>query len=76
VLAANLHGSFAAGFATATRPAWWLVAAMGAIVLALALATTGRAGRASAARTAELIESADTRVPAAAGASASAGSAV
>ena len=41
---------------------------MGVVVLALALATTGRAGRASAARTAELIESGDSRVPAAAGA--------
>jgi len=43
---------------------------MGAVVLALALATTGRAGRASAARTAGLIESADSRVPAGAGAAA------
>jgi MFS family permease len=74
VLAANLHGSFATGFASATRPAWWLVAIMGAVVLALALATTGRAGQASAARTAELIESGDSRVPASAGAAA--GSAV
>jgi hypothetical protein len=39
-------------------------------VLALALATTGRAGRASAARTAELIEQAESRVPAGVGASA------
>jgi hypothetical protein len=68
ILTANLHGSFATGFASATRPAWWLVAVMGAVVLALALATTGRAGRASAARTAGLIESAESRVPAAAGA--------
>src|SRR3984957_16681205 len=74
ILTANLHGSFASGFATATRPAWWLVAVMGAVVLALALATTGRAGRASAARTAELIEQAESRVPATAGAIAGAGS--
>jgi hypothetical protein len=46
---------------------------MGAVVLALALATTGRAGRASAARTAELIEQAESRVPATAGAIAGAG---
>jgi MFS family permease len=64
VLTAGLHGSLASGFASATRPAWWLVAAMGAVVLALALVTTGRAGRASAARTAELIETAESRVPA------------
>ena len=64
ILTANLHGSLATGFASATRPAWWLVAVMGAVVLALALATTGRAGRASAARTAELIEQPESRVPA------------
>jgi len=55
VLAANLRGTFAAGFAAATRPAWWIVAAMGIVVCALALATTGRAGKASAARTASLV---------------------
>jgi hypothetical protein len=49
---------------------------MGAVVLALALVTTGRAGRASAARTAELIESAENRVPAGVGAAAATGSAV
>jgi hypothetical protein len=78
VLTAGLHGSIVTGFASATKPAWWLVAAMGAIVLALALVTTGRAGRASAARTAELIESAENRVPAGvgAGAAAATGSAV
>jgi len=63
VLAAGLHGSIAAGFASATRPAWWIVAAMGASVLALALVTTGRAGRASATRAAALIERADRAVP-------------
>jgi EmrB/QacA subfamily drug resistance transporter len=63
VLAAGLHGSIASGFASATRPAWWIVAAMGASVLALALATTGRAGRASATRAAALIERADRAVP-------------
>jgi hypothetical protein len=60
VLAAGLHGPIAAGFAAATRPAWWIVTAMGGCVLALTLATTGRAGRASAARAAALIEHADS----------------
>jgi MFS family permease len=64
VLAANLHGSYAAGFTAATRPAWWIVTALGLCVLALALVTTGRAGRASAERAAAVIERADNAVPA------------
>jgi hypothetical protein len=67
ILTAGLHGPIARGFTAATRPAWWLVAAMGVVVLALALATTGRAGNASAARAAELIERAEGPVPARAG---------
>jgi EmrB/QacA subfamily drug resistance transporter len=64
VLAAGLHGgSLASGFAAATRPAWWIVAAMGACVLALTAATTGRAGRASATRAAAIIERADQVAP-------------
>ena len=64
VLAAGLHGPLAAGFTSATRPAWWIVTAMGGCVLVLTLATTGQAGRASAARAAALIEHADTPVAA------------
>jgi EmrB/QacA subfamily drug resistance transporter len=64
VLAAGLHGgSIASGFAAATRPAWWIVAAMGACVLVLAVVTTGRAGRASATRAAAIIDRADDAVP-------------
>ncbi|HET9079854.1 MAG TPA: MFS transporter [Trebonia sp.] len=63
VLAAGLHGPLASGFASATRPAWWIVAAMGACVLVLALVTTGRAGRASATRAAALIDRADNAAP-------------
>jgi MFS family permease len=55
VLAANLHGPLGSGFTAATEPGWWIVVAAGVVVLALALWTTGRAGRASAARAAELI---------------------
>src|ERR1700722_15013354 len=65
VLAAGLHGgALGAGFASATKPAWWIVAAMGVTVFGLALATTGRAGRASAARAATLIEQGDSPAPA------------
>jgi MFS family permease len=60
VLAAGLHGPLATGFTSATRPAWWIVTAMGGCVLVVTLATTGRAGRASAARAATLIERADS----------------
>jgi sugar phosphate permease len=55
VLATNLRGPFAAGFSDATRPGWWIVFGAGIVVAALALATTGRGGRASAARTASLV---------------------
>ena len=64
VLAANLHGPLAAGFASATRPGWWIITGAGVAVLALALYTTGRAGRASAARTASLITRGDEHIPA------------
>jgi EmrB/QacA subfamily drug resistance transporter len=55
VLAANLHGPLATGFTAATRPGWWIVVGAGVVVLVLALATTGRTGQASAARTASLV---------------------
>jgi EmrB/QacA subfamily drug resistance transporter len=55
ILAANLHGSMARGFAAATRPGWWIVVVAGVVVFALALWTTSRAGRASAERAASLI---------------------
>ena len=64
VLAANLHGPLAAGFASATLPGWWIITGAGVAVLALALYTTGRAGRASAARTASLITRGDDHIPA------------
>jgi hypothetical protein len=59
VLAANLHGPIAAGFSGATRPAWWIVTALGACVALMAVVATGRSGRASAQRAAELIELAE-----------------
>jgi len=62
VLAANLHGPLAAGFVSATRPGWWIITGAGVAVLVLALYTTGRAGRASAARTASLTTRGD-RIP-------------
>jgi EmrB/QacA subfamily drug resistance transporter len=65
VLADNLRGPMATGFATATRPGWWIVVVTGVIVFVLALWTTGRVGRASAERAATLIVSAEEeKVPA------------
>ena len=68
VLAANLHGPLQSGFAAATRPGWWIIAACGFVVIALALITTGQRGKASAAKTASLVataEAAAEKVPAA-----------
>ncbi len=67
VLAANLHGPLAAGFTAATRPGWWIVTAMGVVVCALALVTTGRAGKASAARAASLAAGEQGPIPVRAG---------
>jgi EmrB/QacA subfamily drug resistance transporter len=58
VLAGGLSGLAAgtvASFAGAARPAWWIIAALGLVVLLLSLATTGTRGRASAERAATLI---------------------
>jgi EmrB/QacA subfamily drug resistance transporter len=51
ILAVGLHGSLAAGFAAASRPAWLVMAALGFVVLLLSLLTTSR----RALRTAELV---------------------
>lgn len=44
------------GFAAATHPVWWILAASGLLVLALGLLATGPIGKASAARVAHLLE--------------------
>jgi EmrB/QacA subfamily drug resistance transporter len=63
ILAANLHGPMAAGFASATRPGWWIIAAAGVVVIVLALITTSRRGKASAERGATLVAKAEERIP-------------
>jgi EmrB/QacA subfamily drug resistance transporter len=45
--------SFAGRFATATHPAWWIVAGSGLVILALGAASTGRRAVATAVSTAE-----------------------
>jgi EmrB/QacA subfamily drug resistance transporter len=64
VLAVNLHGPIRAGFAAAARPGWWIIAVAGAAVIVLALITTGRAGKASAERTASLVALGEEKTPA------------
>jgi EmrB/QacA subfamily drug resistance transporter len=66
VLAAGLHGGLSGaaagslpGLPAAARPGWWIIAALGAVVLLVALATTGRRGQASAGRAAALITRAE-----------------
>jgi EmrB/QacA subfamily drug resistance transporter len=64
VLAANLHGPMRAGFVAAARPGWWIIAAAGVVVIALALITTSRTGKASAERTASLVALGEEKIPA------------
>ncbi len=59
MLTANLHGPLQSGFVAATRSGWWIIAACGFAVIVLALITTGRRGRASAAKTATLVATAE-----------------
>ena len=56
VLTGNLHGPLRTAFVAASRPGWQIVAACGAVVLILGVATTGRWARGTAARTAALLE--------------------
>jgi EmrB/QacA subfamily drug resistance transporter len=63
VLNGNLKGGLAAGFVDASLPGWWIVAALGAVGLILALITTGTWAQRTAARTASLLSPADERSP-------------
>jgi hypothetical protein len=59
VLNGNLHGTMRTGFVPASQPGWWILAACGAIVLILGIATTGRWARRTAAHTAVRFEPAE-----------------
>jgi EmrB/QacA subfamily drug resistance transporter len=63
VLNGNLHGALRTGFVAASRPGWWIVAACGAMVLVLAVVTTGPWALGTAARTAALLASAEDKSP-------------
>jgi EmrB/QacA subfamily drug resistance transporter len=63
VLNGNLHGAMRTGFVAASRPGWWIVVACGVAVLVLAVVTTGRWARRTAARTAALLSPAGQKMP-------------
>ncbi|UQX01085.1 MFS transporter [Streptomyces sp. RerS4] len=54
VLAAGTAGG--ADFATAARPAWWIITGLGLVTLVVGVATTGPRARATAARTARELD--------------------
>jgi EmrB/QacA subfamily drug resistance transporter len=61
VAGAGFGGRIGAGFAHATRPGWWVVAALGLMVAALGYVTTTGWARESARRTAGRLEEPDLR---------------
>ncbi|WP_055620841.1 MFS transporter [Streptomyces sp. JHA19] len=62
VLASGIGtATYRTAFVTAARPAWWIVAACGALVLLVGLLTTGTWARTTAARTADSLETPETR---------------
>jgi EmrB/QacA subfamily drug resistance transporter len=67
LVASGIHGSFRSGFASASHIGWWLVTGYGLTVLALGIATTGRWGRATAARAAGHLTTGDDTAEVAAG---------
>jgi MFS family permease len=58
VLAAGTAGALEEDLAAATQPAWWLIAALGAGIVALGLAASTRAAQTSADRTATRLQEA------------------
>jgi MFS family permease len=56
VVGSGLDGAIARGFAHATRPGWWIVAALGLVVAALGYVTTSGWALETARRTAERFE--------------------
>lgn len=62
VLAAGIgSSSYADSFVAAARPAWWILAVCGFVVLVLGALTTGAWARGTAERTAKQLESAEVR---------------
>jgi EmrB/QacA subfamily drug resistance transporter len=63
VAAGGLDSGIGPGFAHATRPGWWIVAALGLVVAALGYLTTTAWARGTARRTAERLEEPDLPGP-------------
>jgi hypothetical protein len=58
-----LHGPLRLGFADASHVGWWIIAGCGAVVLLLAIITTGRWAKATAERAASQITLSSPKVP-------------
>ena len=56
ILLGSLHGPMRTGFTDASRAAWWVIAGCGCAVALLGVVTTGKWARATAARTAALLD--------------------
>jgi hypothetical protein len=61
VAAGGLGGEIGRGFAHATQPGWWIVAALGLAVAVLGFLTTTNWARDTARHTAERLEEPDVR---------------
>src|SRR5215469_11151994 len=66
-VASALHGPLRTGCVPASHVAWLIIAGCGVLVLVTGLASSGRWARATAARTAHLLISDETKVPVATG---------
>jgi Na+/melibiose symporter-like transporter len=62
VVASGVHGPLSAGFTAASHQGWWIVAGCGAAVLVLAIITTGRWARGTAASVAASFPSDQSRI--------------
>jgi EmrB/QacA subfamily drug resistance transporter len=56
IAAGGIAGAIGRGFATATHPAWWIIAGFGSAILVLGLLTTTRWANETAARTASRLQ--------------------
>jgi hypothetical protein len=51
----TVHGDIGKGFASATHPGWWIIAALGALIVVGGLVSTGAWAKRTASRAAETL---------------------